>query len=620
MVVYRFLFMAQRDEAAIAARSVDEAGNDLAELRTEAARLAQKLEETNDALEQLQTEAECQRDIANKALAAIVDQSERLGEINRAKSGLMAGISSQFRTPLTLTISPLEQILERHSELLDTEIKEELELALRNARRLMLIVGQLVDISKVDAGRMSVQPAELDVRDILRDLSLSFTPWAERKQISFHLELPDNEVRLHVDPYLLKRALVNLTTASFKVTPGGGTVRITLSEPKWQSRNGDDGAFACVRIRDTGPGIPSEDLPYWFDRFHPLTPGRTTELSRGLEASLAKDFIELNGGFVEIQSEVGFGTEILVYLRTGGSHFVHAEWGDTADGRRDEESGILVPGMEFDEMPPEGEDSDVEIVRDVTTVLVVEDNEDVRTLLRRILEPGLRVVEARDGTQGLDMVKEVMPDLVLSDVMMPGVDGFELCNRIKSDPELAFIPVILLTAKAELEDRIEGLRGGADDYVVKPFDRHELKARVENLIAQRKRIKDRFSRQLELHASDIEVVSEDETFIRNVRGVIEAHIDDEDFSVEEFADSLGMSRGHLHRRLKSLLHMSPSEAIRKVRLERAQRLLEGHAGTVSEVAYQVGFRSVSHFCRCFKDAFGQTPAQAVASAERGSLE
>ena len=254
-------------------------------------------------------------------------------------------------------------------------------------------------------------------------------------------------------------------------------------------------------------------------------------------------------------------------------------------------------------MSPGGDD-------DVTTVLVVEDNAEVRAYIRHHLAPAYRILEAVDGETGLDLARRMLPDLVLSDVMMPGMDGYALCRALKTDPETDFIPVILLTARAEPSDRLAGLREQADDYLTKPFDVNELLTRIENLIAIRRRLRDRFKAEPsgQLHPSPASVEPADRQFLDRVQAIIEANLGNDAFNVEQLALELAQSRGHLHRRLRDLVGESPSDLIRRMRLERAAQLLEAGAGTVAEVAYSVGFKSVAHFSNAFNDLYGVRPS------------
>jgi DNA-binding response OmpR family regulator len=247
--------------------------------------------------------------------------------------------------------------------------------------------------------------------------------------------------------------------------------------------------------------------------------------------------------------------------------------------------------------------------QDVTTVLVVEDNSDVRAYIRGHLEAYYRIAEAVDGKQGVSLARQLLPDLVISDVMMPGTDGYQLCRELRASPETDFIPVILLTAKAETEHKVVGLEKGADDYVVKPFEMPELEARVANLIASRRRLRDRFAgRRLELHAERVDISSADARYLERIRSIIEEHLSDETFGVTELSDQVSQDRSHLYRRVRSLLGETPTDLIRRLRLERAAQLLAGQAGSVAEIAYAVGFKGVSYFCKCFKDAYGVTPS------------
>jgi DNA-binding response OmpR family regulator len=257
---------------------------------------------------------------------------------------------------------------------------------------------------------------------------------------------------------------------------------------------------------------------------------------------------------------------------------------------------------------------------DLTTALVIDDNPEIRTYIRRHLEPTYRVIEAVDGADGLKSTKRWLPDIVISDVMMPNMDGYEFCETVKKDAELDYIPVILLTARAATEEQIGGLERGADDYVTKPFDVDVLRARVANLVQSRLRLRESFrGHKATIHASDVSVTSGDGAFLEQLREAVEAEMADEEFTVDRLAERVGMSRGHLHRRLRDLLGETPTDLIRRIRLERAMQLLAGRVGSVSEVAYGVGFKSVSHFSKCFREHAGVTPTQYIAQSSTPNL-
>ncbi len=359
----------------------------------------------------------------------------------------------------------------------------------------------------------------------------------------------------------------------------------------------------------------------------------------GIGLALAKELVDLHGGALTAASEAGFGSTFTVALPLGRAHLAPDQICDEpaagtgappgvtrppiCEPGGDGVAGNLVAANLLDaSLPRTGgvpHDDD-----DVTTVLVVEDHPDVRAYILRHLEPAYRVVEAADGLEGLEKARALLPDLVVSDVMMPGLDGYALCRALKADPETDFIPLILLTAKAAPEDRFEGLQEHCDDYLTKPFDPAELCLRIENLIAGRRRLRARFAAELArpretghttLHPDAVDVPSAEAAFIEAVRELVEAHLGDDTFSVERLAEGVGLSRAHLHRRLREILGQAPSEVIRGMRLERAGSLLAARAGTVSEVAYAVGFKSVAHFSTAYRQCYGVSPS-AYAAGER----
>jgi DNA-binding response OmpR family regulator len=325
----------------------------------------------------------------------------------------------------------------------------------------------------------------------------------------------------------------------------------------------------------------------------------------GIGLALTKELVELHHGTIGVKSELGRGTEFIVRLPLGRSHLKDDEIIEAPTANRERTLKPLeVSGL------PEPSKAEVETGDSKShIILVVEDNADVRAYVREYLVPLYQVLEARDGIEGMEKAKETIPDLIISDVMMPKMDGYELCRILKLDEKTSHIPIILLTAKAGQENKIEGLETGADDYLTKPFDAKELLVRVKNLIALRRKLRERFSLGQVLKPGEIVVTSIDDAFLRKAMGVVEQRLGDESFSVEDLAHEAGMSRSQLHRKLTALTNQSPSDFIRYMRLHRAMELLTKHAGTVSEVAYSVGFSGVSYFTKCFQEQFGALPSE-----------
>jgi signal transduction histidine kinase/ligand-binding sensor domain-containing protein/DNA-binding response OmpR family regulator len=528
------------------------------------------------------------------------EQAARLREIDGARSRFFANVSHEFRTPLTLTLGPLDDMRAGFHGLLAPAMAEQVELAHRNAGRVLELIDQLLEVSRLEAGSTPLRARRIELGNFVAMLGGAFQPLAERRSIALALELPEEPLAVFADPIHLERILANILSNAFKFTQTGGTVGLTLAaEPP----------VARISVRDDGPGIAPADLPHVFDRFYRGNESAARhQPGTGIGLALAWELVALHGGTLDVKSEEGSGSTFTVTMLLGRDHLTAEQVVD--DGPIEDWSPRLpLPSAPVEESPPEGVDSAEEVPDDMTTVLVVEDNAELRTFIRTHLQARFRVVEAADGLQGLELARRVLPDLVLSDVMMPGLDGYALCRALKEDPETDFIPVILLTARAASEDRMTGLRQEADAYLTKPFRVEELTIQIDNLIALRRRLRERFAGKLvEVHPAPLELASSDAKFLEQVRGAIEIHLADENFGVEELARLVAHSRGHLHRRLREVVDESPSDLLRRMRLERAAQLLEAGAGSISEIAYGVGFKSVAHFSNRFQDHFGVRPS------------
>lgn len=547
-------------------------------------------------------------------------EAENLRALDHAKSRFFANVSHEFRTPLTLTIGPLDDIQAGLYGELPAPLAQQVALARRNAGRVLDLINQILDVARLEAGRTPLRASPVDLGAFVEAVAQPFRAAAERKAISFEVDRPAAPVEVYADAGQFEKVVANLLSNALKFTPSAGTVRVIVTA--------EDGV-ARVAVRDSGPGIPAADLPYVFDRFYQVNEASQTQLGTGIGLALAKEIVDLHGGALTVESDEGFGSTFTVTLPLGRAHLAPEQVVDDEPWTPDAVRPSLLTepggdGLDSEGSAVLGEDADV------TTVLVVEDHPEVRAYVRRHLAPEYRVLEASDGEAGLALARERLPDLVISDVMMPKLDGLSLCRALKSDPATDFIPVILLTAKAAPEDKLEGLAELADDYLTKPFDPAELRVRIANLIAVRARLRERFQQDGFVPVPDATasirlstpepVTSADDAFLEGVAEVIEARLGDETLSVAGLAEAVSMSRGHLHRQLKALLGTSPSELIRTLRLERAAHLLEGGAGTVSEIAYAVGFKSVGHFSDSFMHAHGCRPSDYAARAETAEDE
>jgi signal transduction histidine kinase/ligand-binding sensor domain-containing protein/CheY-like chemotaxis protein/AraC-like DNA-binding protein len=528
--------------------------------------------------------------------------AERFRELDRARSRFFANVSHEFRTPLTLTLGPLDDLQAGFHGALAPVMAEQVELARRNAGRVLELIDQLLEVSRLEVGSTPLRARRVELGAFVSRLGEAFRPLAQRRSITLALELPDGPLTVFADPAHLERVLANLLSNAFKFTQSGGTVRLTL---------GVGAGTARISVRDDGPGVAPADLPHIFDRFYRGSESAArNQPGTGIGLALARELAVLHGGTLEVESEEGFGSTFTLSLLLGRDHLAPDQVVDDV-ALDDWTPRLPLPSIPMEESAGgEAADSASEAIpEDVTTVLVVEDNAELRAFIRMHLRGRFRVVEAADGVQGLELARSLLPDLVLSDVMMPGLDGYALCRALRADPETDFIPVILLTARAASEDRLAGLREEADAYLTKPFQVEELTTQIDNLIALRRRLRERFAGKTDqVRPIPVELAASDAKFLGQVHGAIEAHLADEDFGVEELARLVAHSRGHLHKRLKEISDESPSDLLRRMRLERAAQLLEAGAGSISEIAYGVGFKSVAHFSNRFQDHFGVRPS------------
>ena len=534
-------------------------------------------------------------------------QAEQLREMDRLKSRFFANISHEFRTPLTLILGPLRDALDGAN---GPPGRKQLQMMQRNSLRLQRLINQLLDLSKLEAGRMPLHARLRNPAVFIRGLVQSFASLAERRHITLTYHAEQDELLLYFDADKLEKVISNLLSNAFKFTPPQGRIQVGV-----RGVEDETGRFVEVRVQDTGPGIPAEELPYIFDRFHQVNGSTTREREgTGIGLTLAKELVERHGGHISVESEVGGGTAFIVRLPQGKEHLTPD---DLIDEEREAMPGeAALPEVSSLALDEETHDATRPVAPpdDAPVVLVVEDNADVRAYLKDHLAALYRVEEAADGVEGLEKARALCPELVISDVMMPKMDGYALCRTIKADSQLNHIPVVLLTARADEESKVEGLETGADDYLYKPFSAAELLVRVENLIEIRRLLHQRFNRGVPLRPADVYVSSADEAFIEQVRAVIEAQMANSAFTVDVLADEMALSPRQLQRKLRALTRLSPSGLIRSMRLERAARLLEQRAGNVSEVALAVGFRDTKYFSRLFRQAFGVLPSAYVAPA------
>ncbi len=548
-------------------------------------------------------ERELSHEVASRT-ATIEAQAGRLRAQDEAKTRFFADVSHEFRTPLTLTIGPIEDLLAGAHGPLPPDAAEQLEMALRNSRRALRQVNRLLDLAKLEAGAMRIAAGPGDATARVREMVETFRPQAERKGVVLMGEWPAVAPIVWFDPQLLEQAVANLLSNAVKFTPPGGTITVEARVEDGPAQGPHPGGWFAIVVCDSGPGIPEEERRHVFERFHQVA-GARSRLAQGtgIGLSLTRQIVELHGGRVELASTVGEGSAFTIRLPLGRAHL---DASMLAPPGEDASSEPVPPWLFADAAPRPAAGATTPTAEDAQTLLVIEDDEDVRQYLVSLLAPHFRVVTAQDGAQGLAFARQAPPDCIVSDVMMPGMDGYALCRAVKSDPELEFVPIVLLTARASSDHRLEGLSLGADDYLAKPFHAPELLLRIRNLIAVRRGLREKL-RPRELHARPIAATAADDVFLAQVRQAIEERMADETLTVNALAEAIGYERSRLYRRLREAAGATPEALIKQFRLERAAQLLTARAGTVSEIAYAVGFKSVTHFCKVFKDRYGTSP-------------
>lgn len=523
-------------------------------------------------------------------------EAERLKQLDLVKSDFFSNVTHEFRTPLTLILGHLDQVI---PNIADERAKKELIVVKRNAKLLEKLINQLLDIAKIEADRMDLDLRKGNIVPFLNEIQRSFASLADRKGVGLKFEVKKEDLNMDFDPDKIELIFYNLLSNAFKFTDKG-EVSLTVDTAQ------KDGIDYCkLVVQDTGIGIVEEQIPKVFDRFYQSENSRWRKnKGTGIGLALVKDLVDLHEGHIDLKSISGVGTEITILL-------------PIEQKLMNQDTEIEIPAL--DPIDP-----DLEVAADFSAAdetlteeevnaqniaLIIEDNDDIRNFLRLTLEPTYRVFDAVDGEQGIEKAIEIIPDIIVCDVMMPGKDGFDVTKYLKKQEKTSHVPIILLTAKAGVENRIAGLETGADAYVPKPFSSDELHARIKNLIDGRKKLKEKYSRSLLVKPEVVSEPSMEEKFLMRVKAVVDEHLDDEKFSVEELSKEVGMSRAQLHRKLIALTGKSASRFVRNYRLEHAYQLLQNKVGTVSEIAYRVGYSSPAYFTKCFTEDFGISPSQ-----------
>ena len=518
-------------------------------------------------------------------LRLLEKQKQQIEELDHAKSRFFANISHEFRTPLTVIMGIAGQ-LRGH--------KKEQTLIRRNSNNLLQLVNQLLDLAKLESGALKLNEIQADVVRYLQYLTESVHSMAEEKGVQLLFYSEDKELIMDYDEQKVKHIVYNLLSNAIKFTSEGG--KVVLHTRKIDKRGQ---SWLQIKVTDTGVGIAPSELPHIFDRFYQVdAESQPKKVGTGIGLALTKELTELMGGEISVSSEPSDGSEFQILLP------VRTQAPLSEPTLETEAPAHLAPGPESTTVPtilPH-------LKPGAAKLLLIEDSPDVVAYIESLLRKEYQLTIARDGQAGVDLALEMVPDIIISDVMMPKKDGYQVCKELKSDERTSHIPIILLTAKAAHDDKVEGLKGGADAYLTKPFDPEELFVRIDNLVETRRQLQERYSNKLVTTlAKTKKTDSLEEAFLQKLVKVVEDRLDDVDLGVVDLCRAANLSNMQVNRKLKALTGETPSRFIRSIRLEKAMELLQSTDLNVSEVAYEVGFKDPNYFSRSFSEKFGHSP-------------
>ncbi|MDT8432342.1 MAG: two-component regulator propeller domain-containing protein [Bacteroidales bacterium] len=562
----------------------------------------QKLAQRGLQIEQQKKELESKNDEISSQRDELILLNEKVNEINQMQLRFFTNVSHEFQTPLTLIVSPVERLLQKFNG--DPETAHMLQIVRRNAKRLLMLIRQLLEIRKIETGHQVLQVELTDVNAFLHEIFESFEELAAKNNITFGSNLEISRPAW-IDKEKMENVVYNLLSNAFKFTPSGESVMLEASTLKRE--NGD---YLSITIRDTGEGIPPEKAGMLYERFLQLTDSRKhLRAGAGIGLSMVKSLAELMHGSISFTSEPGKGSaftvEVPIDKHAFGEHEIDTT-GQVFESNIRDRVAVL-----FDQIvqPAAAEYNNTDNA--VETILVVEDNADMRSFIASNLSQYYRVEEAENGTEGYRKAQKTPPTVIISDIMMPGMDGMELTRKIKKNLYTSHIPVVLLTARSETRDQVKGLEAGADDYVTKPFDIEVLAARVRTLISNRNRVMEKFSRLEDVAPDDMGLSALDRKFYAKADEIVRKYYAEPAFDVDQFASEMLVSRSQLYNKLKAITNLSANEFINTYRLKRAWELLAEKEKQISEIAYETGFNDPKYFSRIFRKYYHKSPSEVL---------
>jgi len=543
-------------------------------------------------------------------------QRENEEKLHQLKLHFFTNISHEFRTPLTLILSPLSLLRKKLTG--QDEPMEHINMIENNANRLIRLVNQILDIRKIELGKMDFHPLPFDIVALCQEVFQCFSYQENDRKFSFHFESDFSSLFIMIEPDKIDKLIFNLLSNAMKYTKEEGTIQLSIKNPGWQTDtttdqqhfrigNPPEGECVTIIVKNEGSGIAPSVLPHIFDRFY-QAPGQLSGTGIGLH--LCSEYILMHHGQIEVFTGEDTGTSFFVRLPV-----THDELGKGIHKAFVQTS--LYEEQQFQTIPDQ---SSIIKTGKEATILVVEDNKEMQKFLKTILSDSYHVITANEGVEGLAKVKEFHPDLVITDVMMPGMNGTAFCHALKKDLETSHIPVLMLTALSSVENQMEGFETGADDYIVKPFDDRILSARIRNLLESRKMLREKFTNAQGEWREAMQTLKPDHELLEKATAILENHLTDVLFSVDLLASELGLSRSTLHRKLKALTNQSATEFMKFVRINKSIKLIGNGMTNIDEICFKVGFNSHSYFSMCFKKQLGQTPSEYISRIKRDAKQ
>lgn len=535
-------------------------------------------------------------------------EKERIEELNQVKLRFFTNISHEFRTPLTLILGQIEVLMQMD---LGTTIYNRILRIYKNAWHMRNLISELLDFRKQEQGYLKLKVEEQNLVAFTRQIYMCFYEYAQKKEITYRFDNVEETISVWFDSKQLQKVIFNLLSNAFKYTPNKGSIRVEVRMLASQ---------AIVSVCDTGVGIPEEHISKIFERFYQTDNSSSFTLGTGIGLALAKGIMNMHHGKIDVESTVGKGTKFTLSLPLGNRHFSDEEMA-TVESRESVIISEAVPMLPFEQiMDVEEEKTKVQEnikEEDKPIILLVDDNEELLSMLEDLFLPIYKVYIAHDGREGLEMARQIQPDLIISDVMMPEMSGKELCYKIKTNVELFHISVVLLTAQTSVEYVVEGLMFGADDYVTKPFNVKVLIARCNNLIKNKKRLIAHYAGKTITESPVTEAINErDKELLAKCVNIIKENFENPAFDVTALASELCVGRSKLYMQFKQMTGLTPNEFILKIKLDEAMSLLKNHPElNISEISIRLGFSSPRYFSKSFKAFFGVAP-QTVRSRKK----